>query len=329
MIFADKLIELRKKSGWSQEDLAEQMGVSRQSVSKWEGAQSIPDMNKLIKMSELFSVSLDTLVKDELPLEQEANVEESAEENARAVSMEEARAFLNARLPEAPRTALGVALCILSPVVLLLLGAYSEMPGAVLTENQAGSIGMIVLLLLVASAVAIFLLVGNRLQSFAYLDSQVIDTAYGVSGMVREEMEKYRDTYNRCNMIGVLLCICAAIPLFILSFLDSDNDLLGSAMLCILLAIVSGAVYLFVRAGSRWGTYQRLLQEGDYSIEKKIGSRIPGVVTSIYWILITAIFLLVCGISGRWEYSGIYWAVAGLTFVPVILITNLLCEKKK
>ena len=46
MIFADKLIQLRKKSGWSQEELANQMHVSRQAVSKWEGAQSVPDLGK-------------------------------------------------------------------------------------------------------------------------------------------------------------------------------------------------------------------------------------------------------------------------------------------
>ena len=48
MILADKIIELRKKNGWSQEDLAEKLEVSRQSISKWEGAQSITDMNKIL-----------------------------------------------------------------------------------------------------------------------------------------------------------------------------------------------------------------------------------------------------------------------------------------
>lgn len=66
MIFADKLIMLRKKAGWSQEELAEQMDVTRQSVSKWEGAQSIPDIEKIIRLSELFGVSTDYLLKDEI-----------------------------------------------------------------------------------------------------------------------------------------------------------------------------------------------------------------------------------------------------------------------
>ena len=70
MILADKIIELRKKNGWSQEDLAEKLEVSRQSISKWEGAQSIPDMNKILKLSEVFSVSTDYLLKDEIELGQ-------------------------------------------------------------------------------------------------------------------------------------------------------------------------------------------------------------------------------------------------------------------
>ena len=64
MNFSDKIISLRKKNGWSQEELAERLGVTRQSVSKWESAQSQPDLSKIIQMSELFSVTTDYLLKD-------------------------------------------------------------------------------------------------------------------------------------------------------------------------------------------------------------------------------------------------------------------------
>ena len=77
MILADKIIALRKKAGWSQEELGEKLGVTRQSVSKWEGAQSVPDMDKILQLSRLFGVTTDYLLKDELG-EPEYTAEESS-----------------------------------------------------------------------------------------------------------------------------------------------------------------------------------------------------------------------------------------------------------
>ena len=93
MILADKITELRKKNGWSQEELAEMLDVSRQSISKWESAQAIPDMNRIITMSQIFGVSTDLLLKDELELSaaDTANAAAPADEDAvRVVTAEEA-----------------------------------------------------------------------------------------------------------------------------------------------------------------------------------------------------------------------------------------------
>ncbi len=93
MIFADKLILLRKKAGWSQEELAEQMDVTRQSVLKWEGAQSIPDLEKMVRLSELFGVSTDYLLKDEIE-DVEGQICANDTPKIKRVSMEEVNAFL-------------------------------------------------------------------------------------------------------------------------------------------------------------------------------------------------------------------------------------------
>ena len=64
MEFSEKLSDLRKKAGLSQEQLADRLGVTRQSVSKWESGTALPELVKLISLSEIFGVSLDYLVKD-------------------------------------------------------------------------------------------------------------------------------------------------------------------------------------------------------------------------------------------------------------------------
>ena len=175
MIFADKLIRLRKKSGWSQEELAEQMHVSRQAVSKWEGAQSVPDVEKIIMLSQLFGVTTDYLLKDEI--EDEPETAQADDMPAvRRVSMEEASAFLAVKEATARPIALGVLMCIMSPVCMFILGALSEMPGSVISENAAGGAGTIVMLVIVAAAVALFIHSGSRTAPFQYLEKEIFET---------------------------------------------------------------------------------------------------------------------------------------------------------
>lgn len=119
MILADKIIDLRKKAGMSQEELAEKLGVSRQSVSKWEMAQSTPDLNRILKMSEIFGVTTDYLLKDKIDLakpEATANISvedihDETEPPLTYVSMKEANDFLSKNKKHAFFIALGVALC--------------------------------------------------------------------------------------------------------------------------------------------------------------------------------------------------------------------------
>ena len=117
MIFADKLILLRKKAGWSQEELADQMNVTRQSVSKWEGAQSVPDLEKMIRLSKLFGVSTDYLLKDEIEEAENISLSDDAP-TLRRVSMDEANTFLSVKLWTAKTIAYADFLCILSPIAI-------------------------------------------------------------------------------------------------------------------------------------------------------------------------------------------------------------------
>ena len=150
MILADKIIENRKKNGWSQEDLAERLGVSRQSVSKWEGAQAIPDMKKILQLAEVFNVSTDYLLKDEIEetAPSPVPVDSGLEETVRSVSMEEANAFLTYNEKAASTISTGVMLCILAPVFLILMASLAEAGKIGLSEDRAALCGVAVLLLM-------------------------------------------------------------------------------------------------------------------------------------------------------------------------------------
>ncbi len=78
MVLADKIMRLRKRQGWSQEELASRLNVSRQSVSKWESAMSVPELDKILMLSQLFGVTTDYLLKDELETDPFLNMEDVA-----------------------------------------------------------------------------------------------------------------------------------------------------------------------------------------------------------------------------------------------------------
>lgn len=328
MIFADKLILLRKKAGWSQEELAEQMDITRQSVSKWEGAQSVPDLEKMIRLSELFGVSTDYLLKDEIEEAEQLNSSNDIP-TLRRVSMEEANAFLSIKSKTAKTIAYAAFSCILSPIALLMLGAINESSPGILNEDIAGGIGMIVLIIFAAIAAVMFILSGNKTAPFAYLEKEKFETEYGVRGMVKERKAQYKDLHTKNNIAGTCLCITALIPLFVGAIIDADNDLFLTIMLSLSFLIAGVGVICFIKTGIIWESYEKLLQEGEYSIENKEKPSIATAVYTAYWIIATAIYLGYSLSSNNWGQSWIIWVVAGVMFPAIIAITNAFDRKSK
>lgn len=322
MILADKIVTLRKRAGWSQEELAAQLGVSRQSVSKWEGAQSVPDMQKVVQMSRLFGVTTDYLLKEELGEPEPAPAESDAP--LRCVTMEQAADYLALRQAAAPKLALATLLCVLSPVALLLLAALSDRPGAALSENAAAGIGLCVLLVLVAAAVAVFITCAAQVKAYAFLETEPFETAYGVTGMVRERRAAAAPEHTRGKVVGTVLCILSAVPLFIAVCLNGP-DLLYVGAVCLLLVLAGIGSAVFVSGGVYWAAMDRLLEEGDYARPRKRQNGVVGVVSSIYWLTVTAAYLL--WTFGPWwdaqpQDTWILWAVAGVLYGAVMALVR-------
>ena len=331
MILADKIMALRKKAGWSQEELAARLNISRQSVSKWEGAQSIPDMDKVVQMSRLFGVTTDFLLKDELEIEEHTQSEPMDEPPLRRVTMEEASAYLALRRAAAPKMALATFLCIISPVALLMLAAMSEVSRFGISENAASGIGLCGLLVLVAIGVALFLTCSARVRDFAFLEEEPFETEYGVSGMVKERMQDFANTYSRLNITGTVLCILSAVPLFV-SMCIETADVVYVAAVCLLLIIAGIGCVAFTYGGTIHASMERLLEEGGYTRQQKSRRGVKGAISTIYWLLVTAIFMwYTFGPSGNGQarYSWFIWAIAGVLYAAVMLVVNLIQRSRE
>ena len=331
MILADKIINLRKKNGWSQEELAEKLGVTRQSISKYEGAQSIPDLDKILKLSEIFGVTTDYLIKDELEEEEYApsQMQENESESDRSVhkvTMEMANEYLQIIDWSAGKTAFATMLCILSPIVLLMLGAMSEMPNYHISENAAAGIGICVLIVLIAIAVTIFILCGMKTKKYEFMEKEDIETAYGVSGMVKEKRDAYHSPYVTQLVIGITCCICSVIPLFG-TLAVSESDFYMVSAVCMLLTLVAIGTYFIVRSAAKMNAMNQLLEEEDYTRQKKHENKKMSGPVTVYWLIATAIYLAWSFTTNDWDRTWIIWPVVGVLFPAFYAIVSGIRKK--
>lgn len=328
MILAEKIMTLRKKNGWSQEELAEQMNISRQSVSKWESGASIPDLERIIAMSKLFGVSTDYLLKDEEEKEVPSvavDVYEAPE--CKSVSAEEADSFMKATANNAKKIAGATAMCILSPVMMILLAGWHEFGLLKMTENMAGGLGVTILMVMIAVAVATFILCGMKVSKYEYMEKERLALQYGVQGIVEKKKEDFADKYQKNLVFGVTLCILGVIPIFIGAAFGA-NDMVMIYCTVGLFALLAIGVFCIVWVCCIQESFQKLLQEGDYTIEKKEMSKKTSFFNAAYWCVAVAIFLIWGFSSEDWGRAGLFWPVAALLFAAIKAVMKAVVSKK-
>lgn len=346
MTLAEKIALLRKQKGWSQEELANKMDISRQSVSKWESEQSIPDLDKIIKISLLFDVSTDYLLKEE-------NVEENFVsgcgesridgEKIRNVSLEEADAFMALTERLANRRGIGAGLFVLSPICLVILGGILEYGGNTLSEDRAGGLGMVILLLFVAAGAVIMTMTGMQLSKYGYLEEEKISLGFGVKELVEKKKKKFEKTHRISVCTGVALIFAGIIPLMAAYALEK-GDMVYVFCVAFILLMVAVSVYFFVRSGNIWESYEKLLQEGDYTEKRKELKQADIFFSKAYWCIVTALYL---GLSfwgpelklnndniwvmkfGNWGMTWVIWPVAAVLFAGLKAIYNGIQSTKR
>ncbi|WEG34546.1 helix-turn-helix transcriptional regulator [Amygdalobacter indicium] len=313
MILADKILELRKQNGWSQEELADKLGVSRQAISKWEGAQSIPDMERIIALSRLFGVTTDLLVKDELDImgkngDADENIcKEEAGVRMRVIELEEAAAYIAHRISYAAYVALGVLLCILAAIP--VIGSEFLLFPAVKAQVTE-TLGLAFSVAIITVAVAIFIIQGFREKRYQYLEKEDFETAYGVDSVLKERLERFLPSYLLQTVSGVVLCMVAFIFLIISDVVPQFYQLSSGLFVVIAIALVAAAVYLFVQANIIRSSYYCLLKPKKKTVyPEKIR-----LLLQAYWLIIICIYLAYSFITSDWGKSWIVWPLAALIY---------------
>jgi len=326
MLLAEKILNLRKKSGWSQEDLAEKMNVSRQSISKWESARSIPDMNKIILLSEIFGVSTDYLFKDDN--EDEGDIVIDKNDLVKRVTLDDALAYIEGKKEASNQTAIGVLFCILSVAPLFILLTLSDYGLLGMSSTMAIALGFITLLGMISIGVVFFIRTNQYNTNFENFEDLPFELDYGVRQIIKEELKSHQPNYLKRVSVAVVLFIMSSAPLITAASIRMPNHIVMTSLVLLFVMIGLG-VFIIVPISSVNSAMQLLIEEGDYAPHKKQQMARIKRLGAFYWPFVTAIYIGWSLWTMAWGITWIIWPVSGITFVALIGLIGLLNTRSK
>lgn len=282
MSLAENLQYLRAREGVTQEQLAERLDVSRQSVSKWESAASYPEMDTLLKLCDMFQVDMDTLLR--------GSVENSLSEDTAGYDR-----FMTLY---ARKIAGGVSAIVGSVALWSFLSALglSEMPGTAM------------LLLVIAAAAVVFIASGMEEEHFRK-KHPVIPDFY-----TEPQKERFHRRYI-WYIAGGVGAILLGVVLMVLAFTvlperEPYESYIGAAFL----AIVACAVYFLIYGGMLEDKYNiaKYNRQNNPTPEDRSRRRRATTACAVIMLLATAVFLFAGLAYYKWNWAAIIYPVGGV-----------------
>lgn len=323
MKLGQKIAGLRKKSSLSQEALAEKMNVSRQAVSKWESNQSIPDIEKIVDLSELFGVTTDYLLKNgtpsfELPGK---SSEEKIEKALPAITDQEIDQYLEVAKKAAHFESLSIALFFLAIASFCLFSSL-----VFISHNIFGTVAYIAPIIIIAIALGYFIHAKLMMHEFKSITQNKFALTSTQNDLIDSSAHEFRNKNNRRIVIGVVLCILAIIPLILIWTLHLLPDWTWAvlAITFVLLGIVS---YQFTFYFLRQLAFKTISGRRKHLPKEEKSLLINGSV--IFWIVLFLVYYLIRHYvpdpSIADHVSGLIFNLALVTY----LIFTLIFFKKK
>ena len=305
MTFGENLQFLRKRAGLTQEDLAEKMEVSRQSVSKWESNSAYPEMDAILRLCDLFGVDMDTLLRGDVSrrfTEDTTGYDKHMNAFSRAIAG-------------------GVGLILLGVTVLmfLLIGAQGREDAVVLPIT-----GTAILLVCITVAAAIFIVSGMGHDRFRK-KHPAIQPFY-----TEEQIDAFDRRFPLLIAFPVVLILAGVVVQVAIVLVPELSDmgtkdqwaLLGTS---ILLLCVTVAVTVLVWTGIQKGKYdieaynREARQEFSPTPEQKRLNQLVGAVWGAGMVLAAALHLLLGFVWELWDSARVIYPVAALLCVAITI----------
>ncbi|MEY3018192.1 MAG: hypothetical protein RL336_1327 [Pseudomonadota bacterium] len=327
MALAENLIKLRKQAGWSQEALGAQIGVSRQSVSKWESGKSVPDLDKVVKLAEAFGVPTDTLLKgdatavkaDEIP--QTASTEDHASskqaDNKPVIALAQAQHYVHTNTTAARQIAKGVALCVSSAAPMFALMALFD------NQTMAVGLGVIAIMLMVVKGITFFIGANQLQESLDSILLNPFDTDSETQLSLQARLREFAPEHQKQLSIGVGFFVLCVAPLMFAVAMGATSATILLTLIALLVSISLGLLYV-IPASAHQEALKYILNNGDKDAGKSQDTLLAEKVAGIYWPLVVAVYLGWSFWTMNWGVTWIVFPVAGVAFAALVALTKVL-----
>ena len=307
MYISQNLQYLRKRDKITQEELADKLGVSRQSVSKWETGEAYPETDKLVSLCDIVGVSLDGLMRTDLSAEQVYKEEQKSYSSDNVSFAAQMDKFSRA-------TAAGVFLILIGVAVCVALAGYSLM----LTEKYSefvAVLGVVCVLLFVAVAVFLFIYYGIEYDRFRK-ENGVIE--YGMS---KEKIKAFSKKFTLMMAMLVSGILAGVIFIVVMSSLidaeiihtanqDSAYCFVTAAFLAII-AVCSGGLTYYGIQHSKYDIAEYNKQTGK-ELHPSPRSKLKDALCGAVMMFATALFLVLGFVGGWWHPAWVVFPVGGI-----------------
>ncbi len=337
-MLAEKIYQLRKAKNWSQEDLAAKIGVSRQSVSKWERGEALPDLEQMISLSDIFGVSIDDLIrsnkitedeKEDLQSQAKTTTPQTDQEtpltSPNEIDLASAQAYLQVKQVTSQSNAAACFLIIIGSGSFFALQMMAdELPTAFWLQI----IAWVILLASMAIASASFMQNQQLSEKYRWIETQPHQLGFQVQEILERDQRANREIWQKQTITGTSLCILSALPLVITSSI-LDDDLPIAISLLATIALISAGVYQLMRSADLKKGYQILLQGpqastrwGQSSDDDPEFKKDPiwTHVQNSYWGLVLVSYLTISFVFRAWAWSWILFVIAPFLFDLVQLL---------